>query len=33
MKKIASDHWKGYESIIPKKKYLQTKSETFTVEG
>lgn len=33
MKKIASDHWKGYESIVPKEKHLQTKAETFTVEG
>lgn len=33
MKYIASDYWKAYESIIPKEKHLQTKAETFTVEG
>jgi insertion element IS1 protein InsB len=34
MEYIASDYWKPYESIIPrKKKHLQTKAETFTVEG
>lgn len=33
MKKIASNHWKGYESIVPEEKHLQTKAETFTVEG
>lgn len=30
---IASDFWKAYESIVPKEKHVQTKSETFTVEG
>jgi insertion element IS1 protein InsB len=30
---IASDYWKPYESIIPKEKHVQTKAETFTVEG
>jgi insertion element IS1 protein InsB len=33
MKYIASDYWKPYECIIPKKKHIQTKAETFTVEG
>jgi insertion element IS1 protein InsB len=33
MKYIASDYWKAYESIIPHEKHLQTKAETFTVEG
>ncbi|NAW51545.1 IS1 family transposase, partial [Elizabethkingia argentiflava] len=28
-----SDHWKSYQSIVPKEKHLQTKSETFTVEA
>jgi insertion element IS1 protein InsB len=30
---IASDYWKPYESIIPEKKQIQPKEETFTVEG
>jgi insertion element IS1 protein InsB len=30
---IASDYWKPYESIIPKEKHIQSKKETFTVEG
>jgi insertion element IS1 protein InsB len=33
MEYIASDYWKAYESIIPKEKHIQTKAETFTVEG
>ncbi|OAV67343.1 IS1 transposase [Bacteroidales bacterium Barb6] len=33
MNRIASDYWKPYESIIPQEKHLQTKAETFTVEG
>ena len=28
-----SDHWKAYEDFIPKEKHLQTKAETYTVEG
>ena len=28
-----TDHWKSYESFIPKEKHIQTKAETFTVEG
>ena len=33
MKVIASDYWKPYEQIVPKEKHIQSKSETFTVEG
>jgi len=29
----ASDHWKSYEEFIPPQKHLQTKAETYTVEG
>ena len=30
---IAGDYWKSYEEIIPKEKHIQSKAETFTVEG
>ena len=30
---MASDYRKAYENIIPYEKHLQTKAETFTVEG
>ena len=30
---IASDYWKPYESIIPEEKHIQSKKETFRVEG
>ena len=33
MKHIASDYWKAYQRIIPKEKHIQSKAETFTVEG
>ena len=33
MKAIASDYWKPYEHIIPAEKHIQSKKETFTVEG
>ncbi|KAA6314455.1 hypothetical protein EZS27_034929 [termite gut metagenome] len=33
MNAIASDYWKPYECIIPKEKHVQTKAQTFTVEG
>ena len=33
MKSIASDYWKAYERIIPKERHIQSKAETFTVEG
>ena len=28
-----SDYWKSYEEFIPAEKHLQTKAETYTVEG
>ena len=33
MRIITSDYWKAYESIVPKYKHIQSKAETFTVEG
>ena len=30
---IASDYWKAYKTIVPKEKHIQSKAETFTVEG
>jgi insertion element IS1 protein InsB len=30
---IATDYWKSYEKFVPFEKHLQTKKETFTVEG
>ena len=33
VKYFASDYWKSYEELIPAEKHLQTKTETFTVEG
>ena len=33
MNYIASDYWRPYESIIPPEKHIQSKKETFTVEG
>ena len=33
MNYIASDYWKSYEEFIHSEKHLQTKAETFTVEG
>jgi insertion element IS1 protein InsB len=30
---ITSDYWKAYEAIVPKAKHIQSKAETFTVEG
>jgi insertion element IS1 protein InsB len=30
---FTSDYWKSYEEFIPPDKHLQTKAETFTVEG
>lgn len=29
----SSDHWKVYKKILPKEKHIQSKAETFTVEG
>ena len=31
--KIATDYWQVYEKIIPKELHVQSKKETFTVEG
>lgn len=33
MNKITSDYWKAYETIVPEEKHIQSKAETFTVEG
>ena len=30
---ITSDYWKPYEDFITKEKHIQSKAETFTVEG
>jgi insertion element IS1 protein InsB len=30
---FASDYWKSYDEFIPAEKHLQTKKETFTIEG
>jgi len=30
---ITSDYWKPYEDFIPREKHIQSKAETFTVEG
>ena len=31
--KIATDFWKPYENFIPQELHIQSKAETFTVEG
>ena len=28
-----TDYWKPYEHFVPKEKHIQSKVETFTVEG
>ncbi len=33
MNTITSDYWKAYEAIVPQNKHIQSKAETFTVEG
>lgn len=33
MNTIASDYWKAYETIVPQEKHIQSKAETYTVEG
>ncbi|MCF6367061.1 MAG: hypothetical protein L3J35_12800 [Bacteroidales bacterium] len=33
MEIITSDYWKAHEVIVPKAKHIQSKAETFTVEG
>ncbi len=30
---IRSDHWAAYKAIVPEEKLIQSKVETFTVEG
>lgn len=30
---ITSDYWKAYNAIVPNEKLIQSKTETFTVEG
>jgi insertion element IS1 protein InsB len=30
---FCSDHWKSYAEFIPKEKHIQSKAQTFTVEG
>ena len=30
---VATDYWSPYEKFIPKEKHVQSKAETFTVEG
>ena len=31
--KVCTDYWKAYESFVPKEKHIQSKKETYTVEG
>ncbi|HIQ15477.1 MAG TPA: IS1 family transposase [Leucothrix sp.] len=33
MELIATDYWKAYEAFIPQDRHIQSKAETFTVEG
>ena len=33
IKYVATDHWKAYEKFIPKSKHIQSKAETYTIEG
>ena len=28
-----TDHWEAYRGVIPKEKHIQSKAETYTVEG
>ena len=28
-----TDHWEAYKDVIPKEKHVQSKAETYTVEG
>ena len=30
---FASDYWKSYREFIPENKHLQSKAETYTIEG
>ena len=31
--KVCTDYWSVYECLIPEEKHVQTKAETYTVEG
>ncbi len=31
--KVATDYWQPYEHFIPEKDHIQSKAETYTVEG
>jgi insertion element IS1 protein InsB len=31
--KVMTDYWKPYESFVPKSQHVQSKAETYTVEG
>ena len=33
MELIVTDYWKAYETIVPQRKHIQSKAETYTVEG
>ncbi|KAA6311011.1 hypothetical protein EZS27_037785, partial [termite gut metagenome] len=33
MNKVASDYYSPYEQFVPQEKHLQSKKETFTIEG
>ena len=33
MEEIATDYWQPYEHFIPEKDHVQSKAETYTVEG
>lgn len=30
---VATDHWKPYEAFVPRNIHVQSKAETYTVEG
>jgi len=31
--RVMTDYWKPYENFIPKDKHVQSKAETYTIEG
>jgi insertion element IS1 protein InsB len=33
VERFTSDHWKSYEEFIPPEKHIQSKAETYTIEG
>ena len=33
MNMVATDYWKPYENFVPKEIHVQSKAETYTVEG